>query len=75
MKELVEYMAKSLVDHPDSVQVREKRGSHSVVIELRVDPDDMGRIIGKSGRVANAMRAVLKVAAAKAGKRVVLEIV
>ena len=75
MKDLVEFMAKSLVDEPSKVQVREIRSGHAVVIELRVRPEDMGRIIGKSGRVANAMRAVLKVAAAKAGKRAVLEIV
>ena len=75
MKDLVEFMAKSLVDEPSKVQVREIRSGQAVVIELRVRPEDMGRIIGKSGRVANAMRAVLKVAAAKAGKRAVLEIV
>ncbi len=76
MKDLVEYMAKSLVDDPNSVRVREIRsGNAGVVVELHVNAEDMGRIIGKSGRVANAMRAVLKVAAAKAGKRATLEIV
>jgi len=76
MKELVEYMAKSLVDDPNGVRVREVRsGQAGVIIELRVNPDDMGRVIGKSGRVANAMRTLLKVAGAKAGKRATLEIV
>ena len=74
MKELVEYMAKSLVDDPEQVEVREIRAGPSTVIKLHVAPEDMGRVIGKSGRVANAMRALLKVAAAKAGKRAVLEI-
>jgi predicted RNA-binding protein YlqC (UPF0109 family) len=76
MKDLVEFMAKSLVDDPASVRVREVRSGHAgVVVELHVSAEDMGRIIGKSGRVANAMRSVLKVAAAKAGKRATLEIV
>jgi len=75
MKDLVEYMAKSLVDEPDNVRVREVRTGQGVILELHVGADDMGRIIGKSGRVANAMRALLKVAAAKAGKRASLEIV
>ena len=75
MKQLVEYMATSLVEDASQVRVREVRSGHSVVIELHVGPDDMGRVIGKSGRVANAMRSLLKVAAAKSGKRVSLEIV
>jgi predicted RNA-binding protein YlqC (UPF0109 family) len=75
MKELVEYMASSLVDDPSQVQVREIRSTSSVVIELRVARDDMGRVIGKNGRVANAMRTLLKVAAVKKGKRATLEIV
>lgn len=75
MKELVEYMAKSLVDEPDKVHVEEIRGSNSIVLELRVAPDDVGRVIGKGGRVANAMRSLLRVAALRDGKRVSLEIV
>ncbi len=75
MKELVEYMAKSLVDDPSQVRVDEISGSHSVIFELHVAPDDMGRVIGKGGRVANAMRTLLRVAAVKEGKRVTLEIV
>ncbi len=75
MKELVEYMAKSLVDDPSQVRVDEIAGSHSVIFELHVAPEDMGRVIGKGGRVANAMRTLLRVAATKEGKRVTLEIV
>jgi len=75
VKELIEYMAKSLVDEPDKVYVEEIRGSHSIVLELRVASDDMGRVIGKAGRVANSMRALLRVAALREGKRVSLEIV
>ena len=76
MKDLVEYIAKSLVDDPASVEVTETiSGSSSIILELRVAPDDMGRVIGKSGRVANAIRALLRVIAAKEGKRITLEIV
>ena len=75
VKEMVEYMAKSLVDEPDKVYVEEIRRSGSIVLELRVASDDMGRVIGKGGRVANAMRALLRVAALREGKRVSLEIV
>ena len=75
MKELVEYMAKSLVNAPDAVVVREVEGSTATIFELSVAPDDMGRVIGKQGRVANAMRTLLRVAAVKEGKRVTLEIV
>jgi uncharacterized protein len=60
MKALVEYIAKALVDHPDDVQVQEIENRSSIIIELRVAPDDMGRIIGKSGRVANAIRTLLR---------------
>ncbi|OQY23744.1 MAG: RNA-binding protein [Anaerolineaceae bacterium 4572_32.1] len=75
MKELVEYIAKSLVDDPSQVSVTEIKGSSSVIYELRVAQEDMGRVIGKSGRVANAMRTLLRVVAARQGKRVTLEIV
>lgn len=74
MKELIEYIAQSLVDDPARVHVREMRAGPSVIIELRVGREDMGRVIGKDGRVANAMRALLRVAAAKRGKRASLEI-
>jgi predicted RNA-binding protein YlqC (UPF0109 family) len=75
MRELVEYMAKSLVNDPDSVVVREIEGASATIYELSVAPDDMGRVIGKQGRVANAMRTLLRVVAVKEGKRVTLEIV
>jgi predicted RNA-binding protein YlqC (UPF0109 family) len=76
MKELVEYIAKSLVDDPDQVQVSEVRVGHSlVVLRLRVAQGDMGRVVGKEGRVANAIRTLLKVAALKEGKHVTLEII
>lgn len=74
MKALVEYIAKSLVDEPDEVSVREVVNQQSVVLQLKVAPGDMGKIIGKQGRVAKSMRALLKVAAARERKRVVLEI-
>ena len=75
MKELVEYIAKSLVDDPSQVNVSEIQGATSVILELTVAPEDMGRVIGRSGRVANAMRTLLRVIAAKEGKRVNLEII
>ncbi|HEC34112.1 MAG TPA: KH domain-containing protein [Chloroflexi bacterium] len=75
MKDLVEYIAKALADDPSQVQVSEIEGENSLILELRVAPEDMGRIIGKQGRTANAMRALIRVLAAKQGKRVTLEIV
>jgi predicted RNA-binding protein YlqC (UPF0109 family) len=75
MKELIEYIAKSLVDDPSQVRVDEIEGTNSVVLELHVAPEDMGRIIGRKGRVADAMRILVRVVAAKRGKRVTLEIV
>lgn len=75
MKELVEFIAKSLVNDPSQVRVSEIEGETSVILELRVGPEDMGRVIGKGGRTANAMRTLLRVLAAKQGKRVNLEIV
>jgi predicted RNA-binding protein YlqC (UPF0109 family) len=74
MKELVEYIATSIVDHPEQVNVREVRSRHSTVLELHVAPDDMGRVIGKQGRIASAIRTLLKAAATRAGGRYVLEI-
>ena len=75
MKELVEYIAKSLVDNPDKVRVTEVQGSSATILELSVAEGDMGRVIGKSGRVVSAIRTLVQVAAAKQGKRVSLEIV
>lgn len=74
MKELVEYIARSLVDNPDEVDVREFVSGRSVDLELSVSKDDMGRVIGKRGRVANAIRSLLRVAAEREGKRVSLDV-
>ncbi len=75
MGELVEFIAKSLVDNPDQVQVNEVEGSQSIIIELRVADEDMGKVIGKQGRIAKAIRTVVKAAAIKDNKRVVVEII
>jgi len=75
MKELVEFIAKSLVDDPSQVHVSEIEGENSVILELRVGPEDMGRVIGKGGRTVNAVRTLVRVLAAKQGKRVTLEVV
>ncbi|GAA0734895.1 KH domain-containing protein [Clostridium oceanicum] len=75
MKTLVETIAKALVDNPDKVQVNEVAGEQSVILELRVAPDDMGKVIGKQGRIAKAIRTVVKAAAIKENKRVVVEII
>lgn len=75
MKELVEYIAKSLVDHPDQVRVTQVEGEQTVILELQVAHEDMGKIIGKEGRIANAIRTLVKVAAARQGKRAQLEII
>ena len=75
MKALVEYIARSLVNDPTQVHVAEVRGGATIHLELQVAKEDMGRVIGKSGRVANAIRALLEVAAAREGKRFTLDIV
>ena len=75
MKELVEYLAKSLVDNPDAVTVNEVDGEQSLILELKVVPDDMGKVIGKQGRIAKAIRTVVKAAAVKEHKRVIVEII
>ncbi len=75
MKDLIEYIAHSLVEHPEAVEVREFRSGGRVKIELRVAKDDMGRVIGKNGRVANAIRALLRVAAERTGQQVTLDVV
>lgn len=75
MGELVAYIAKSLVDNPDAVSVNEVEGSQSLVIELKVAPEDMGKIIGKQGRIAKALRTLVKAAATKDNKRVIIEII
>ena len=75
MKELLEYLAKSLVDSPDEVTVSQVEGERSLILELRVAPDDMGKVIGKQGRIAQALRTIVKAAAVKDGKRVMIEII
>jgi len=74
MKELVEVIAKSLVDYPDEVQVTETENDKAVVLELKVAQSDMGKVIGKQGRIAKAIRAVVKAAASKTDKKVIVEI-
>ena len=74
MKELVEVIAKSLVDDPDAVVVTEKENEKEIVVELSVAPADMGKVIGKQGRIAKAIRSVVKAAASKDDKKVVLEL-
>ena len=75
MKELIEYIAKSLVDQPDTVKVTEVEGERTSVIELSVAKEDMGMIIGKQGRTATAMRTLLNAASMKQKKRTILEII
>lgn len=75
MGELVKMIARSLVDNPEAVQVREVDSDQSVIVELRVHADDMGKVIGKQGRIAKAIRTVVKAAATKTEKRVTVEIV
>ncbi|NLU50249.1 MAG: KH domain-containing protein [Syntrophomonadaceae bacterium] len=75
MKDLVELIAKSLVDNPDAVEVTQIEGEKSVIVELKVAPEDMGKVIGKQGKIAKSIRALAKAAAAKEGKRVVVEII
>ncbi|RLJ71461.1 hypothetical protein BCF55_1763 [Hydrogenivirga caldilitoris] len=74
MKDIVETTARSLVDNPDKVQVTEIEGEKTIVIELRVDPAELGKVIGKQGRIARALRTLLSAMGRKTGKRVVLEI-
>ena len=74
MKELVEVIAKSLVDYPDQVVVTETENEKAIVLELRVAQSDMGKVIGKQGRIAKAIRSVLKAAASKEEKKVIVEI-
>lgn len=75
MKEVLEVIAKALVDSPDEVSIKEVEGEDAVTLELRVAPADMGKVIGKQGRIAKALRTVVKAAANREDKRVVVEIV
>ncbi len=74
MRELVLYLARSLVDQPDEVTVEETEGPEAIILELHVAPDDMGKVIGKQGRIAKAIRSVVKAATEKGGKPVFVEI-
>jgi uncharacterized protein len=74
LKDLVEYVVKKLVDHPDQVVVSEITGEQSTIIELRVAPEDLGKVIGKEGRTARSIRTLVHAAASKEHKRAVLEI-
>jgi predicted RNA-binding protein YlqC (UPF0109 family) len=75
IRELVELMAKALVDTPDAVEVREIEGEQSSVMELRVAKEDLGKVIGKQGRTASAMRTIIAATSAKLKKRAVLDII
>lgn len=75
MKDLVEIIAKSLVDNPDEVHVNEVQGEQELILELKVAPEDMGKVIGKQGRVAKAIRTVVKAAALNEKQKVVVEII
>ena len=75
MQELVQFLAKSLVDNPDRVRVNMVEKERSCIIELTVDNEDMGKVIGKQGRIARAIRTVVKAAATKSNKKVVVEII
>ena len=74
MKELVEVIARSLVDHPEEVVVNQTEKDREIILELRVAADDMGKVIGKQGRIAKAIRTVVKAAASKEDKKVIVEI-
>jgi len=74
MKELVEVIARALVDHPDEVIVTETNNGKEIILELKVAPEDMGKVIGKQGRIAKAIRSVVKAAAAKDDIKVILDI-
>ena len=75
MKELIEVIAKALVDNPDEVNVEEKVNGNTVVLELHVDSSDMGKVIGKQGRIAKSIRNVVKAAASKTDKKVIVDII
>jgi ribosomal protein S16 len=74
MKDLLEYLARALVDNPDDVQVEVIEGERSVILQLKVNPEDIGKVIGKQGRIAQALRTLVKAAATKQGKNAIVEI-
>jgi len=75
VKELVRFLVEALVDHPDSIEVHEVEGGRTTILELQVHPADVGKVIGRQGKTANALRTLLKAHASKERKRVVLEII
>lgn len=75
MKNLLEYLARHLVDVPEQVEVHEIEGERSIILELRVAPEDMGKVIGRQGKTAQAIRTLVKAAGLKDGKRVMVEII
>lgn len=75
MKELLEVIAKNLVEYPEQVQVFEKEGDKASILELKVAPEDMGKVIGKQGRIAKAIRTVVKAAAVHEDKKIIVEII
>lgn len=75
MKELVEFLAKSLVDKPEEVVVTEKEDGGAIIFELKVASDDMGKVIGKQGKIAKALRTLVRAASARDGKKVLIEII
>lgn len=75
LRSLLEYLAKSIVDNPDNVNIEEYETGKTVHLDLHVHPEDIGRVIGKHGRVANSMRAILRVVAARNGKKVEMDVV
>lgn len=75
MKELIEYVVKTLVDHPDDIRITEIEGERTIVFELRCHPEDVGKVIGKSGKTVGALRTLLSTVAARQNKRAMLEVV
>ncbi len=75
MKELIEYVVKALVDHPDDIRIAEIEGERTVVYELRCHPEDVGKVIGKSGKTVGAIRTLLSTVAARQNRRAMLEVV
>ena len=75
MKELIEYVVKTLVDHPDEVRIAEITGEKTIVFELRCNPEDVGKVIGKSGKTVGALRTLLSTVAARQNRRAMLEVV
>ncbi len=75
MKELIEYVVKTLVDHPEEIRISEIEGERTIVFELRCHPDDVGKVIGKSGKTVGAIRTLLSTVAARQNRRAMLEVV